>query len=257
MTNKYALITDTTSGIGRALSEKFAQEGINLILVSRDLQKLSKQADFLSTKYAIEIHAIVADLKQENAAHMIYKKTKEIGINIQYLINNAGFNERGTFLETSLSNEIDMIKVHVIHTTEMMKFFIPNMVKNGYGRVLNLGSTASFMPCPNSSVYGATKAYVLYVSKGISEELKKTGVTVTALCPGATNTAFAHKAKMEHTLLFRAFVMKPESVASIGYRAMMRGKSRVVAGTYNKLLVMSTMLLPEFITNPITKAMLR
>jgi short-subunit dehydrogenase len=254
---KYALITGTTSGIGKALAEKFAQEKINLILVSRNLQKLNRQADLLTAQYGIKVHVIAADLEKADAALMIYEKAKQIGIEIQYLVNNAGFNESGSFLETGLAREIDMIKVHAICTTEMMKLFMPDMVKSKYGRVLNLGSIASYMVCPNESVYAATKAYALSVSKAIASELKGTGVTVTTLCPGATHTEFARKAGMEHTLLFRLFVMKPEKVANIGFRALMRGKTYIVAGAYNKLIVLSSKLLPAFILNPATKMMLR
>ena len=254
---KYALITGTTSGIGKALAEKFAQEKVNLVLVSRDMQKLNQQADLLSGQYGIEAHVIAADLEKTDAAPTVYQKVRQLGIEIQYLVNNAGFNECGPFLETSAAKEVDMIKVHAICTTEMMKMFIPNMVKNGYGRVLNLGSTASYMVCPNSSVYGAAKAYVLSVSKGIGAELKGTGVTITTLCPGATKTEFARKAGMEGTLLFRIFVMEPKAVANIGYKALMRGRAYVIPGIYNKLLVLSSKLLPAFILNPMTKLMLR
>jgi len=254
---KYALITGTTSGIGKAFAERFAREKINLVLVSRNIEKLNRQASLLSDQYGIKAHVITADLEKDNAALMVYEKVKQMGIEIQYLVNNAGFNERGTFLETDAAKEIDMIKVHAINTTEMMKQFIPDMVKSGYGRVLNLGSTASYMACPNSSVYGATKAYVLSVSKGIGTELKGTGVTITALCPGATNTEFARKAEMEDTLLFRLFVMKPDAVANIGYKALIRGKAYVIPGLYNKLLILSSKLLPSFILNPMTKMMLK
>jgi len=254
---KYALITGTTSGIGKAMAEKFAQEQINLIVVSQDKQKLNRQAETLSDTYDIKVSVIAADLAQTGAAHMVYEKVKQLGIKVQYLINNAGFNEYGAFLETDLEKEVDMIKLHIIFTTEMMKLFVPDMVENNYGRVLNLGSTGSFMACPNDSVYSATKAYILSVSKGIGAELKGTGVTITTLCPGATNTEFARKAGMEKTLLFKLFVMNPEKVASIGYKALMRGKTYAIAGVYNKLLVFSSKITPQFILNPMTKAMLK
>jgi len=255
--NKYALITGTTSGIGKALAEKFAQEKVNLVLVSRDLEKLSAQANQLSGQYSIKAHVIAVDLKKPDAAQMIYDRVKEMDIDVQYLVNNAGFNESGPLLETNWVNDADMIRVHAICTTEMMKLFIPDMVKSGYGRVLNLGSIASYMACPYEAVYAATKAYVLSVSKAVGAELKGTGVTVTTLCPGATRTEFAGKAGMENTLLFRIFVMKPEKVANIGYRAAMRGKSYVIAGVYNKLQVFLSKLTPPFILNPVLKMMLR
>jgi len=253
----YALITGTTSGIGKALAEKFAQEKINLVLVSRDAQKLGQQAESLSDKHGIKVSVIAADLEKPDTALMVYEKTRQLGVEVRYLVNNAGFNECGPFLKTDLTKEIDMLRLHIICTTEMMKLFIPDMVKNKYGRVLNLGSTGSFMACPNDSVYAASKAFVLSVSKGINAELKGTGVTVTTLCPGATATEFARKAGMERTLLFRLFVMNPETVADIGYNAAMRGKTYVIAGAYNKLLVFFSKITPPFILNPMTKIMLR
>ncbi|MCL2621026.1 MAG: SDR family oxidoreductase [Defluviitaleaceae bacterium] len=254
--NKFALITGTTSGIGKALAEKFAQEKINLILVSRDIQKLNQQADLLSSKYGVSVHVIEADLTKSDAAIMVFKKVKQLGAEVQYLVNNAGFNECGPFLKTDLTKEIGMIKVHAICTTEMMKLFIPSMVRSGYGRVLNLGSTGSYMPAPNDSVYAATKAYVLSMSKGVGAELKGTGVTVTTLCPGATDTELPKKSGLENTLLFRMFVMEAKTVAEIGYKAMMRGRASIIAGAYNKTLVFSAKILPAFITNPITKMMM-
>jgi len=254
---EYALITGTTSGIGKALAERFAQEGINLVLVSRDLQKLDWQAQALSDTYGIKTFVIAADLAEADAALMIFEKVKRQGIEIQYLVNNAGFNENGPFLETDLSKEIDMIKSQAIGTTEMMKYFVPGMVKRKYGRVLNLGSTGSYMACPNNSVYAAVKAYILSVSKGIGAELRGTGVTVTTLCPGATNTEFASKAELENTMLFRLFVMQPQKVASIGYKALMRGKTYVIAGIYNRLLVLSSKIMPLIILNPMIKLMLQ
>ena len=254
---KTALITGTTSGIGKALAERFAQEKINLILVSRDIDKLNQQADYLSKQYNIKTTVIAADLEKANAALTIYEQVKQMGIEVQYLVNNAGFNECGSFLNTDLTKEVGMINVHITCTTEMMKLFIPDMVKNKYGRVLNLGSTGSYMACPNDSVYAATKAYILSVSKGIGAELKGTGVTITTLCPGAAKTEFAQKAGIESTMLFRMFVMDPKRVASIGYKALMRRKAYVITGVYNKLLVLSSKLLPAFILNPVTKIMLK
>ena len=145
---KTALITGTTSGIGKALAERFAQEKINLILVSRDIDKLNQQANLLIGLYGIKVDVVAADLAKENAALAVYEQVKQKGIEVQYLINNAGFNECGSFLKTDLSKEIEMIKVHIICTTEMMKLFIPDMMKNKYGRVLNLGSTGSYMSLP-------------------------------------------------------------------------------------------------------------
>ena len=255
--NKTALITGTTSGIGKAFAEKLAYEKYDLILVSRNEQKLTDQANRLAGEYGIKVHKIAIDLLLDRAAQTIFEAVQKLGLNVQLLINNAGFNECGAFLETNLQNEIDMIRLHAIFTTEMMKLFLPGMINNQYGRILNLGSTGSFIPCPYDAVYAATKAYVLSVSKGINAELKGTGVSITTLCPGSTKTEFAIKAGIEKTLLFNIFPMAPEFVAKIGYKALMKKKTFVVAGLYNKLQVLSAKILPSGITNALTKIMLK
>lgn len=255
MTNA-ALVTGSTSGIGKAFAEKLAKERNNLVLVSRNETKLKKQADALSCKYGIAILIIPCDLSTSNAAELIYSKVSDEGIIIDILINNAGFNECGPFIETDGLKEITMIHLHVQHITEMMKLFVRDMVSAGNGRILNVGSTGSYMACPNDSVYAATKAYILSLSKGIHAELKDTGVTVTTLCPGSTRTEFSDKAGISDTLLFKLFVMEPTRVAEIGYKTMMKGKQSVIAGLYNKLLVFLSKIFPSAILNPIIKKML-
>jgi len=255
--DKYALITGTTSGIGKALSIRFAQENINLILVSRNPKKLKKQARLISSKYKIKVNVIIANLEEPNISFEIYNQVNQMGVKISYLVNNAGFNQWGAFIDADINNQINMIKVHIVNTTELMKLFIPEMIKSKYGRVLNIGSTASFIPCPNSSVYAATKAYILSVSKAIGSELKGTGVTITTLCPGATYTEFAHKAGMEDTLLYHIFVMNKKTVTNAGFKALMKGKTYVVPGVYNKLIIYLSKILPDFITTSFSKMYLR
>lgn len=254
---KTALITGTTSGIGKAFAEKLAHEGYDLLLVSRDKDRLSRQAEQLSHKYGTRVFIIPADLLEDGAAQKVVHAVQKLGVTVQLLINNAGFNEYGGFTETSLQKEIDMIRLHAIFITEIMKLFLPQMIKHQYGRILNVGSTGSYMPCPYDAVYAATKAYILSFSKGVNAELKGTGVSITTLCPGSTNTAFADKAGMEKTLLFRLFVMLPEKVADIGYKALIKRKPVVVAGGYNKLLVISSRLLPSGLLDQCIKMMLK
>ena len=138
----------------------------------------------------------------------------------------------------------------------MMKLFLPLMLGNKQGQVLNVGSTGSYISCPYDAIYAATKSYILSVSKGINAELKGTGVTITTLCPGSTKTEFAAKAGMEDTLLFKLFVMSPERVADIAYKAVMKRKTIVVAGIYNKILLMSSYFLPDRFVDYISKMML-
>jgi len=253
---KTALITGSTSGIGEAFTDKLARENYDLVLVSRDAEKLRTQADMLSERHGIAVSVISLDLARPGAAETVFDTVGERGLSIQILINNAGFNEAGHFLHTDMHREVEMIQLHAIFTTEMMKLFLPDMVEHGYGRVLNLGSTGSYMPCPYDAVYAATKAYILSVSKAISAELKGSGVRITSLCPGATKTAFSAKAGLENTLLFKLFVMRPTTVADIGYKALMKGKAVVVAGAYNKILVWSSKITPASALNAMTKKLL-
>lgn len=242
---KWALVTGCTSGIGKAFAKLLSAKGFSLVLVSRNEEKLKVLSEELKQEYKINTVIIGEELEKEGAAHEIFEKIQKEELKIQILVNNAGFNECGTFLETNGEKELEMIRLHIIFTTEMMKLFIPEMVRQKNGQVLNVGFTGSYIPCPYDAVYAATKAYLLSVSKGINAELKNTGVSITTLCPGATETEFAQKAGMEETLLFKIFVMKPEKVAAIGYKALMKRRTSVIAGGYNKLLVASSYLLPE------------
>ena len=252
-----ALVTGSTSGIGKAFAEKLATEGHRLILVSRDAAKLSEQAVYLALKHNIEVSCIPMDLSLPGAAQKVFGAVRELGLSVQILVSNAGFNEAGNFLDTDMQREREMIQLHAICTTELMKLFVPDMVSKGYGRILNLGSTGSYMPVPCDAVYAATKAYILSVSKAVNAELKGSGVSITTLCPGATNTEFAGKAGLENTLLFQFFVMEPTRVAEIGYKALMKRKATVIAGAYNKMLVLSSRLVPPSILNPITVKILK
>lgn len=253
---KTALVTGSTSGIGKAFADKLACEKNNLILVSRDTEKLHAQSNALSKKHEIQTSFIPLDLTKPGAAQKVYDTVRGMELSVQILINNAGFNEYGHFLKTDMQKETEMINLHAIFTTEMMKLLIPDMVEYRYGRILNLGSTGSYMPCPYDAVYAATKAYILSVSKGVNAELKGSGVSITTLCPGSTNTEFAYKARMENTKLFKNFVMNPETVANIGYKALMNGKTSVISGVYNNLLVLFSKFTPSVIQNALTKKML-
>ena len=185
------LITGTTSGIGKAFAEKFAKAGNNIILVSRNESKLQQQQVDLQSRYHVSVKYISCNLAEDNAPNMIMEKIGNMGLSVDILINNAGFNEAGYFIDTSLEKELDMIQVHIKILTALTKRILPGMIERRYGRILNVGSTGSYMPCPCDAVYAATKSYVLSFSNGLYQELKGTGVTVTCLCPGATNTLFA------------------------------------------------------------------
>lgn len=254
---KTALITGTTSGIGKSFAEKFASEGYNLVLAARNEEKLKRQQAELQSRYNITVDYIAYDLTKENAASLILDKINHRKLQISFLINNAGFNECGLFTETDMDKELEMIALHIRFVTELTKRILPMMIKGHYGRILNVGSTGSFIASPSDAVYSATKAFILSFSNALCGELAHTGVTVTTLCPGATRTEFAFKANLENTLLFRFAVMSPDKVVRIAYPKLMRGKRLVIPGFYNKLLVLCSKVTPVIITNKLTMFMMR
>jgi short-subunit dehydrogenase len=241
----HALITGASSGIGRELTRIFARQGTNLVLVARDEGRLEQLADEVRKANGVDVMVMAFDLSRVGAAQEIFIKLQLESIRIDFLVNNAGFDVYGRFFETDLALELQMIHVNLIALTQLTKFFLADMVERGYGKILNLGSTGSFVASPLNAVYSATKAYVLSFSEALTEELRRSGVTVTALCPGATKTEFQQRAGMNEIRLLRLGVMDAEAVAEIGFRAMMSGKRIIVPGFFNKLQVFLTRLLPR------------
>lgn len=237
--NKTALITGATSGIGYELSKLFAQKGYNLVLVARNKTRLENLTAEFKLKFSTSITIIPKDLSQAASPKEIFNELQENSVQIDILVNNAGFNEYGPFSETDLHKELQMIQLNIVSLTYLTKLLLPGMLRRKYGKILNVGSTGSFVPGPLNAVYCATKAYVLSFSEAIAEELKETDVTVTTLCPGATKTEFAQRANIEDLKLFQGNLMDAERVAKVGYNALMQGKTSVIAGWANKLTVFS------------------
>ncbi|MBK9141020.1 MAG: SDR family oxidoreductase [Candidatus Melainabacteria bacterium] len=231
-----ALITGASSGIGLELAKIHASKRRDLILVARRLNRLEELKEELSSKYGVEVMVIEKDLSKIHAATELYEKIKETGVQIDFLINNAGFGGHGRFHERDWDRDFDMIQLNIAALAELTHCFLPEMVERKKGRVLNLASMAAFLPGPYQAVYYATKAFVLSFSEAIASELDGTGVTVTALCPGPTKTEFEQVAEVTGT---KAFMINASvrSVATYGYAAMMRGQTVAVPGTTNRLLV--------------------
>ena len=254
---KTALITGTTSGIGKSFARKFASEGYDLILAARNEEKLLQQQKELQSQYGITVKYVVCDLIQENAADLIMREIERWKISVDILVNNAGFNECGLFTNTDINREMDMIKLHIQFVTKLTKYMLPSMKKNNYGRILNVGSTGSYIASPADAVYSATKAYILSFSNALCGELAGTNVKVTTLCPGATRTEFASKAGIENTMLFKLAVMQPDKVVKTAYPKLMKGKRIVIPGLYNKLLIFFSKITPVSIINKLTLAMMK
>jgi short-subunit dehydrogenase len=253
---KTALITGASTGIGYELARLFARDGFNLVLVARDGLRLIKIGDEFERSSDVSVTVLPKDLSQPTATQEIYDELQSKRIDVDILINNAGFGVSGPFSETNLQKERQMIQVNIVALTQLTKLFLPAMLTRNFGRILNVGSTVSFLPGPGDAVYCATKAYVLSFSEAIAEELRGTGVTVTTLCPGPTKTEFAARADMTDSKIFQGRVSSAQEVAEAGYRALMHGRTTAVVGWANKLLIFSLRFSPRSVVARISKSLL-
>jgi short-subunit dehydrogenase len=249
-----ALVTGGSGGIGLELAKVLARNDFDLVLVARKRDTLEAAAGQLEGKFDIKAHVFAADLRIPETPQTIFDFLLNENIAIDALINNAGFALGGEFADTELQRELDMIQVNISALTHLTKLFIPTMIKRRSGRVLNVSSTAAFQPGPLMAVYYATKAYVLSFSEALAEELRNTGVTVTALCPGPTATDFAEVAHMANSRLFTAFgVADPAEVAKYGFDAMMHGKRLAIPGIRNKIVAQSSRFTPRALSAKIVR----
>jgi short-subunit dehydrogenase len=250
----FALITGASRGIGLELAKECAKHGHDVVLVARRQDALEAAAGQIEGKYGVRAIVLPADLTDPAAPSEISAAMIEQEIVVHMLINNAGFGLGGEFLETDIEREIEMIQVNVTALTQLTKLFVRSMVKLHSGRIMNVASTAAFQPGPLMSVYYATKAYVLSFSEAIAEELRNTGVTVTALCPGATATDFAETAQISNSRLFRKLgVADAGDVARYGYKAMMRGDRVAIPGWRDKLMIQSERFAPRRLITAIAR----
>lgn len=224
-----ALITGASTGIGREFAWIHAERGGDLVVVARSADKLKSLKEELSGKYGVEVYIITRDLSLQGAAEEVFRELQEHKIEIDYLINNAGFGGLGEFLKRDWNDDKSMIDLNVMALTELTRFIAPRMVERKKGKILNVSSTASLMPGPLQAVYFASKAYVTSFGNALSEELRGTGVTVTTLLPGATESEFGRVSGMDKTPLFNK-TASARSVAEAGYKAMLSGKLNVLAG---------------------------
>jgi hypothetical protein len=249
-----ALVTGASSGIGLELARLFAKGGHDLILVARNEPKLNELALYLGGMYRCKVEVISADLSQPEVPEALVDELARRGLTVDALVNNAGFGESKLFAEQDLRRIMEMIQLNMTTLTHLTRLILPRMIAARKGRILNVASTAAFAPGPLMAVYYASKAYVLSFSEAIANELKGTGVTVTALCPGPTRTGFATAAGVTNTNLFHTpGVMDAAPVAEAGYRGCMKGKAVVIPGLLNKVLVWVIALSPRWAVTPISR----
>lgn len=249
-----ALVTGASGGIGLELARLFAKGGHDLILVARNEAKLNELALYLGKMYRCNVAVIPADLSQPEVPEGLMEELKTRGLRVDVLVNNAGFGENKLFAEQDVRRIMEMMQLNMTTLTQLTRLVLPQMLAARKGKILNVASVAAFAPGPLMAIYYATKAYVLSFSEAIGNELKGTGVTVTALCPGPTRTGFAAAAGGTNTNLYNApGVMDAAPVAEAGYRGCMKGKAVVIPGLLNKILVWVIAFSPRAMVTPISR----
>lgn len=232
--SSFTLITGANSGIGLELARQAAADGHDLILVARNAVSLEAAAAELGR--TVTVHTIAEDLSQPGAAQRVWDRVHSLGAEVDCLINDAGFGDHGSFRDSDLAKQERMIAVNVTALTALTRLFLPAMLNRGRGRILNVASVAGFLPGPLMSVYFASKHYVLAFSEGLIEELRGTGVTVTALCPPPVRTAFIGAAEISPASYMATTRTTPAEVARYGYRTMKRGRAVAVYSPLYKFL---------------------
>ncbi len=245
-TKDTALITGASSGIGLELARIFARNGHNLILVAHREERLNAVCEQLFSQYGVECHAITLDLSSPDSAKQLYEQVTEKNFIIEILVNNAGFGTWGLFWENDEEKEIREMQLNMSSLALLTKYFLREMVARGSGKILNVASTAAFQPGPMMAVYYASKSFVASFSEAVSKEAEGTGVTVSVLCPGPTETEFQRHAGMANMHLLKSiFMMDATSVAEKAYAGMMRGKRMIIPGLLNRIVVFTTRFLPK------------
>ncbi len=249
------LITGASAGIGAELAREFAKHGHHLVLVARSEDKLMALAGELNAGHDTDTLVIAADLATPEGAKGVVETLHEHGVEIDILVNNAGIIDIGPFADTDPEKFQQLIALNIGALTALTSFLLPHMLERRFGRILNVASLAAFQPIPSMAVYAASKAYVLSLTESLSEELRSTGVRVTALCPGLTDTNMVAevKASSETAQAMPSFLISdPKEVAAQAYKATMSGQTILVPGLPNQLAAAWAQLSPRWVTRTVT-----
>jgi uncharacterized protein len=251
------LVTGASAGIGAEFARLLAAEGETLVITARRQDRLEALADELRGAHGVRVECFAADLARKESADVLGEKTRALGLEISTLINNAGVGLTGAFADQPLERVIEMLELNIVALTRLTRIFLPNMRARGAGGIINVASTAAFLPGPYMSVYYGSKAYVLSFSEAISNELRGSGVVMTALCPGPTQSEFQKVAGMADTPLLRRLSMSSREVARLGLAGHRAGKTVVITGIGNKLTPLAARLIPRRVMASIAANMQR
>ncbi len=241
-----AVVTGASTGLGREFARLCARDGYDVVLIARSRPLLEELSAEIQQSTGRAVQVIVKDLSRPEAPREVFDELTAVGLQVELLINNAGFGLVGPFWILKEQEQLDMIQLNIGALTHLTRLFLPGFVDRRRGRIMNVASTAAFQPGPLMSVYFATKAYVLSFSEAVHNEVRKHGVTVTAFCPGPTSTEFDKRAGTTHTRLFKSKnVMDAATVAKIGFAGMQRGKPLVIAGRLNTTMAFLTRFAPR------------
>lgn len=246
----HVLITGATAGIGYELAKLFAMDGYNLILIARDKERLVKVKEKLEI-YNINVDILSVDLSVDNSCEKVFNFVDEKNLTVDILINNAGVGSFGEFTSIAIEKELALIDINIRALTELTKHFLYKMVGNENGTIMNTASTAAFCAGPKMAAYYASKAYVLNLTEALNEEVRKKGVQVSCLCPGAVNTEFQSKSGIKKSGSAKKNIMSAKKVAEIAYKDLSKGKTIIIPGFKNKMLVLVNKFLPRVISRKI------
>ncbi len=233
----YTLITGASEGIGKCLAEEFAKQGHNVLLVARNEDKLRSVALHISQQYQVQAEVLVADLIPQGAAEEVFLEVAKRELHVEILVNNAGMMQVEGFCTSDLDQCNNVMQLNIMSVVNLTRLFSGPMLSRASGKIMNIGSIASFMPTPNFAVYGASKAFILSFSEGLSQELKGSGVSVTCVCPGFTKTDMLSHAKGMEKFIPQFLKADPQQLAQQAYQACMKGEVVFLDSLANKMLV--------------------
>jgi short-subunit dehydrogenase len=251
--NEYALVTGASKGIGRSIASQLAGLGYNLLLTSRSETELQELAELIRKDHKVNVHYLAIDLSNNGGASKLYDWCKGLMVPVSVLINNAGFGAWGNFEELELEGQMKMLNLNINAMVELTHFLLPALSKQEEAFILNVSSTAAYQAVPTLALYSASKAFVLSFSRALRYELKDTNISVSCLCPGPTDTGFAHRAGMDALAdLAAKFNMPANEVAQIGLKGMFRKKAEIVPGFLNKVSAFGSRHISKSIIERIT-----